>query len=376
MGKAACIAVWEQARRGCKSEATCFAFIPDDEDDPSVARAPTMGRGRHVEAVLSKLPEPTAGQSIVRIVGIPGGNLLNVMDPSNRSFLCRVPSKFKNRMWVLKGGYLIVDMAAGDEDGDAVGKVQASLAHHLYRDQIKHLKNRGLWPAAFDADEGTNDQQQDGGDGEADGDEYAGDDLLMQRNANRRNMYVSSDEDEEEEDEEEEEDDEDDADGHHGPRDEEAVADGNIAASAASKADELSAMGALELEAPSSAAAGAAASAASSASSLLGPLPPIDAPPPAFPMGAKTAGACSRSADEQAALEAELDELHAQLGVQRGHALQEAMKPSLIVPSMPLQMAVSGPAVNAPQRAALAVTGASTRSPAGCTAPTAAEHDR
>ena len=43
-------------------------------------------------------------------------------------------------------------MAQGDEDGDALGKVQATLAHHLYRDQIRHLQNLGLWPAAFETE--------------------------------------------------------------------------------------------------------------------------------------------------------------------------------------------------------------------------------
>ena len=46
----------------------------------------------------------------------------------------------------------MVDMIPGDEDGDAVGKVQSTLAHHLYRDQIRHLQHLGLWPAQFDAD--------------------------------------------------------------------------------------------------------------------------------------------------------------------------------------------------------------------------------
>ena len=104
-----------------------------------------MGRGKRVESVLSSLPEPSASQQVVVVTGIPGGNLLQVEAADGSAFLCRVPAKFRNRVWVLKGGYLIVEMVAGDEDGAAVGKVQASLAHHLYRDQIKHLRSRGLF---------------------------------------------------------------------------------------------------------------------------------------------------------------------------------------------------------------------------------------
>ena len=64
----------------------------------------------------------------------------------------------------------------------------------------------------------------------------------------------------------------------------------------------------------------------------LGPLPPIGA----SSFGAAAAPAVpKRSAEEQAALDAELDEMHELLGVKRGEALKEAMKPQLVVPSMP-----------------------------------------
>ena len=46
-------------------------------------------------------------------------------------------------------------MVQGDEDGYALGKVQGTLAHHLYRDQIKNLQSRGLWPAGFAAEPAT-----------------------------------------------------------------------------------------------------------------------------------------------------------------------------------------------------------------------------
>ena len=54
-------------------------------------------------------------------------------------------------------------------------------------------------------------------------------------------------------------------------------------------------------------------------------LPPIDAAAPPPPPVARTA-------EEAAALDAELQQLHDQLGVQRGAALSEALKPELITP--------------------------------------------
>eukprot|EP00966_Prymnesium_polylepis_P025839 595571-Prymnesium_polylepis.1 len=73
----------------------------------------------------------------------------------------------------------------------------------------------------------------------------------------------------------------------------------------------------------------------------LGPLPPIDAPPTPTPTAPK------RSAEEQAALEAELNEMHELLGVKRGEALKEAMKPELVVPNMPTPaFSVAAPALS------------------------------
>ena len=145
-----------------------------------------MGRGKRANQLLDALPEPQLPQQqIVVVTALPGANLLQVEDADGRQFLCRVPASSRNQVWVLKGGYLIVDLIAGDADGDAVGH-QATLAHHLYRDQIKHLKSRGLWPAAFDREApSTGSAEADGGDDEL-GDE-------LHRNTNRRGALESSD---------------------------------------------------------------------------------------------------------------------------------------------------------------------------------------
>ena len=116
-----------------------------------------MGRGKAIEKVLSQMPEPSETCVVVCVTGTPGGNLLQVADSSGRTFLCRVPSKFRGKVWVIKGGYLLVDLMqqGDDDDGGGLGKVQGTLAHHLYRDQIRNLKSRGMWPSAFDAEPAT-----------------------------------------------------------------------------------------------------------------------------------------------------------------------------------------------------------------------------
>ena len=101
-----------------------------------------MGRGRRVEAILSEFPEPSASQLIVRVSGTPGSNLLRVEDASGCEVTVRLPSKTKNTIWVRTGGFLIINVTTDVEEyGD--------VAHFLYKDQIRYLQTRGLWPAGF-----------------------------------------------------------------------------------------------------------------------------------------------------------------------------------------------------------------------------------
>ena len=69
--------------------------------------------------------------------------------------------------------------------------------------------------------------------------------------------------------------------------------------------------------------------------SRLGPLPPITVSMDVKP----EAAAPSRSAEQQADLDFELDALHQSLGVKRGDALKEALKPKLECPMPPIELA-------------------------------------
>ena len=62
-----------------------------------------MGRGKRVNDMLEEMPEPTETQRIVVVLGKPGGNLVQVQDAEGREYLCRVPSKFRNVVWIKKG---------------------------------------------------------------------------------------------------------------------------------------------------------------------------------------------------------------------------------------------------------------------------------
>eukprot|EP00966_Prymnesium_polylepis_P116704 2697335-Prymnesium_polylepis.1 len=53
--------------------------------------------------MLEELHEPTETQRIVVVLGLLGGNLVQVQDAESREFLCRVPAKFRNVVWIKKG---------------------------------------------------------------------------------------------------------------------------------------------------------------------------------------------------------------------------------------------------------------------------------
>ena len=104
--------------------------------------------------VLDGLPEPEEGESIVQVVGLRGSNLMEIVCADGSSSLAMLPNKFRKLIWVKRGDYLIAASAHGDVEtvnkkGGKQGKVKYMVSHILYKPQIKHLTQRGLWPARF-----------------------------------------------------------------------------------------------------------------------------------------------------------------------------------------------------------------------------------
>lgn len=93
--------------------------------------------------VLEEYPEPTDLQSIVKVVCPRGNNLHEFSWPDGRTALCSMPSKFRNRVWIKRGDYMIVEPI---EEGD---KVAAEIVNILLPPQIRHLKVKNLWPQEF-----------------------------------------------------------------------------------------------------------------------------------------------------------------------------------------------------------------------------------
>ena len=125
--------------------------------------------------VLEALPEPTAGQRIVRVVNSHGGNIFEVAFPpatpsssstntdkteastteSNSSTptttLARLPTRFRKLIWVKRGTYLLC--SSSDTDYQTAtgekGRVTMNVDYVLFERQVKHLQKKNMWPVGW-----------------------------------------------------------------------------------------------------------------------------------------------------------------------------------------------------------------------------------
>ncbi|KAF4322450.1 hypothetical protein BBO99_00002477 [Phytophthora kernoviae] len=103
--------------------------------------------------VLYGDPEPKENELIVRVVALRGSNLFEVVDAAGAKSVTMLPTKFRKLIWVKRGDFLIVSEGEGGETTTAKGTkgaVTSIVEHILYKEQIKNLKIKNLWPAEFD----------------------------------------------------------------------------------------------------------------------------------------------------------------------------------------------------------------------------------
>jgi probable RNA-binding protein EIF1AD len=188
-----------------------------------------LGRRTHyrkhlTDAVLNNLPEPKDHERIAKVVATRGGNQFDILLSTAREEdrtpqLALLPTKFHKLVWVKRGDYVIVQTggkADGEEDDDAETGIRFIISHILYKDQVKHLQIKGLWPEKDpefnrdavrgsaedgeeeDAEEDDDATQDEGGDGIVYSTGYEEDDDLFV-NTNRIAKLKVQDSDSEEE---------------------------------------------------------------------------------------------------------------------------------------------------------------------------------
>ncbi|KAJ3007102.1 putative RNA-binding protein eif1ad [Thoreauomyces humboldtii] len=115
-----------------------------------------MGRKQTSQQHLEELPLPVPGSSVVaKIVNNRGGGNYDVRLPTTQpdhSVTVSLPAKFKKLIWVKRGNYVIVELVPEvDENDPSPNRVVGEITHILHTDQIKNIRNEGLWPSEFDA---------------------------------------------------------------------------------------------------------------------------------------------------------------------------------------------------------------------------------
>lgn len=127
-----------------------------------------LGRRSHyrkhlTESVWNDLPEPTSNERIAKVLGTRGSNQFEliigpetpasvVLDKTPQ--LAILPTKYRKLVWLKRNDYVICSCAAEDDGaGDTAtegrgdeGGIRYMIKHILYKDQVKHLKEKGFWP--------------------------------------------------------------------------------------------------------------------------------------------------------------------------------------------------------------------------------------
>ena len=126
------------------------------------------------DAVLNDLPEPSATEQIARVVATRGGNQFDIVTAAaiDQPKLAILPTKFHKLVWVKRNDYVIVESGTkdgGDNDDDDIdghdqheengkepvdvpggnGGIRFIINHILYKEQIRHLVGKKLWPPEF-----------------------------------------------------------------------------------------------------------------------------------------------------------------------------------------------------------------------------------
>ena len=115
-----------------------------------------LGRRSHyrkhlTDSVLNDLPEPHENERIAKVLGTRGGNQFElVIDPQDGELdttpqLAILPTKFRKLVWLKRNDYVICAVADDDDKGDEAG-IRYMVTHILYKEQVKHLKDKGFWP--------------------------------------------------------------------------------------------------------------------------------------------------------------------------------------------------------------------------------------
>ncbi|KAE9371508.1 nucleic acid-binding protein [Stipitochalara longipes BDJ] len=124
-----------------------------------------MGRPkRNVFAAAEETSTPpsslTPTQAIARVIKAEGNCLYSCKLPDQKTFLVELPSRFRNTIWIKRGGYVLIDTKEADVrqnkiDGEIINVVRDE---HIWRKEAywpKEFAKASTYPEDSDEEEST-----------------------------------------------------------------------------------------------------------------------------------------------------------------------------------------------------------------------------
>ncbi|KAH7031248.1 uncharacterized protein B0I36DRAFT_120611 [Microdochium trichocladiopsis] len=108
-----------------------------------------MGRPkRDVRAAAEESTTPpdelTAQQCVARVLKAEGNSLYSCVLPDKRTVTVQLQDRFRNTIWIRRGGYVLVDLTPTEEHK---GKVTGDIVN-IVRDE-KEWRKQSYWPKEF-----------------------------------------------------------------------------------------------------------------------------------------------------------------------------------------------------------------------------------
>jgi len=125
-----------------------------------------LGRRTHyrkhlTDSIIYDFPEPGENERIAKVVGSRGSNQFDIVltvEKANdqvdstaprESLLAILPTKFNKLVWVKRNDFVIVETGDAEDttqEAEQSRGIRYKISHILYKDQVKHLQSKGLWP--------------------------------------------------------------------------------------------------------------------------------------------------------------------------------------------------------------------------------------
>ncbi|PGG95853.1 hypothetical protein AJ79_09834 [Helicocarpus griseus UAMH5409] len=109
-----------------------------------------------VEETLTAPDSLSESQKVAKVIKATGNNIYSVELPSKESILVELPAKFRSTIWIKRGSYVLVDMAALEErDNKLSGEII-----NIVRDE-KAWRKAPYWPKEFVKPSRADDDDED-----------------------------------------------------------------------------------------------------------------------------------------------------------------------------------------------------------------------